>query len=198
MGLQRVRHEYNDFYIIKYASQYCEIDCSVLKQGYEVFRNWILEYTGLDIDCYITIQSIASRFKLKTGCYEGVAQLSGVVQQYIANCVVGGRCMTNSNKRWHVKKKIADFDACSLYPSAMNRMLGYLKGTPKVLQQNMLNYDFLKKQDGYFIRVKILKVGRNLQFPLLSKINEKTRVRDFSNDMVGETVYILIKLVQKI
>ena len=40
-----------------------------------------------------------------------------------------------------LKKKIADFDACSLYPSAMNRMLGYLKGTPKVLQQNMLNYD---------------------------------------------------------
>ena len=88
------------------------------------------------------------------------------------------------------KKKIADFDACSLYPSAMNRMLGYLKGTPKVLQQNMLNYDFLKKQDGYFIRVKILKVGKYLQFPLLSKINEKTGVRDFSNDMVGETVYI--------
>ena len=120
-------HRYNDFDIIKYASQYCKIDCSVLKQGYEVFRNWILEYTGLDVDDYITIQSIASRFKLKTGCYDGVAQLSGVVQQYIANCVVGGRCMTNSNKRWHVKKPIADFDACSLYPSAMNRMLGYLK-----------------------------------------------------------------------
>ena len=72
-------HRYNDFDIIKYASQYCKIDCSVLKQGYEVFRNWILEYTGLDIDDYITIQSIASRFKLKTGCYDGVAQLSGVV-----------------------------------------------------------------------------------------------------------------------
>ena len=30
-----------------------------------------------------------------------------------------------------------------------------------------------KKQDGYFIRVKILKVGKYLQFPSLSKINEK-------------------------
>ena len=49
---------------------------------------------------------------------------------------------------------------------------------------------FLKKQDGYVIRVKILKVGKYLQFPLLSKINEKTGVRDFSNYMVGETVYI--------
>ena len=60
------------------------------------------------------------------------------------------------------KKENSSFDACSLYPSAMNRMLGYLKGTPKVLQQNMLNYDFLKKQDGYVIRVKILKLVKNL------------------------------------
>ena len=58
-------------------------------------------------------KKIASKFKLKTGCYDGVVQLSGVVQQFIANCVVGGRCMTNSNKRWHVKKPIADFYACS-------------------------------------------------------------------------------------
>ena len=42
----------------------------------------------------------------------------------------------------------------------------------------MLNYDFLKKQYGYFIRVKILKVCKNLQFPLLSKIDEKNGVRD--------------------
>ena len=51
----------------------------------------------------------------------------------------------------------------------MNRMLGYLKGTPKVLQQNMLNYDFLKKQDGYFIRVKILKVGKKLTISIVIK-----------------------------
>ena len=56
---------------------------------------------------------------------------SGVIQHYISKSIVGGRCMTNSNKMFHVKK-VADFDACSLYPSAMFRMLGYLKGSPKV------------------------------------------------------------------
>ena len=59
--------------------------------------------------------------------------------------------MTNQNKMYHVKRKLADFDACSLYPSAMFRMPGYLKGMPKVL--NNLSYDFLKNQSGYFIRI---------------------------------------------
>ena len=41
------------------------------------------------------------------------------------------------NKQYHVKKKIADFDACSLYPSAMHVMDGllviqaYNEGAPK-------------------------------------------------------------------
>ena len=46
------------FDIIKYSSKYCEIDCSVLRQGYEKFREWRLEYTELDIDDYITLQSL--------------------------------------------------------------------------------------------------------------------------------------------
>ena len=79
------------------------------------------------------------------------AMCSGVVQHYISKCIVGGRCMTNSNKMYHVKRKLADFDACSLYPSAMNRMKGYLIGTPKVLNTSQLNYNFVSSQDGYFI-----------------------------------------------
>ena len=71
--------------------------------------------------------------------FNDVAMFCGVIQRYISNCIVGGRCMTNSNKMYHVKRKLADFDACSLYPSAMRRILGYLKGSPKVLQQEHLN-----------------------------------------------------------
>ena len=85
----------------------------------------MLEITELDIDYYITIQSLAGAYKLLTGCYEDVYLFSCVVQHYISNCIVGGRCMTNSNKLYHVNGKIADFDACSLYPSAMLRIMGY-------------------------------------------------------------------------
>ena len=92
-----------------------------------VFRDWMLEHTELDVDSYITIQSLASSFMMKRGCYEHVFQISGVLQQFISRCVVGGRVVTNSNKMYHVENTIADFDACSLYPSAMYFMEGCLK-----------------------------------------------------------------------
>jgi hypothetical protein len=79
------------------------------------------------IDYYIKIQSLASAYKLLSGRYEDVYMFSGVIQHYISNCIVLGRCMTHSNKMYHVKGKIADFDACSLYPSATRRIMGYLK-----------------------------------------------------------------------
>ena len=101
------------FDLIKLSSIYCKMDCKVLMDGYCVFRDWILEHTAVYVDKYITIQSLASSFMLKSGCYENVFQFSGVLQQFISRSVVGGRVMTNSNKMYHVKKKIADFDACS-------------------------------------------------------------------------------------
>ena len=83
------------------------------------FLDWPLEHTGLDVDSYITIQPLASSFMLKNGCYENVFQISGVVQQFISRSVAGGRVVTNSNEVYHVEKKTADSDACSLYPSTV-------------------------------------------------------------------------------
>ena len=59
---------------------YCKMDCKVLMNGYEVFRGWMLEHTELDVDNFITIQSMASSFMLKSGCYDNVYQVSGVIQ----------------------------------------------------------------------------------------------------------------------
>jgi hypothetical protein len=162
--------KFNNFNILKYASKYCEIDCDVLMSGYEKYREWFLaEPIGLDIDNYITLQSLASAYELKAGCYNDVAMVSGVIQHFISQCVVGGRTMTNSNKMWYVKCKVADFDCCSQYPSSMYRMNGYLKGIPKVIQSNQLNYEFLKQQSGYFVKIKIHHIPKHRQFPLLSK-----------------------------
>ena len=124
---------------------------------------------------------------MKEGVYKGVYKLSGFLLQVIHKCIVGGRTMTNSNKMCHTRIKLADVDACSLYPSAM-ALLGYLMGLPKVLQAEQFNYDFSKSVDGYFVKVKITKVGKFRQFPLLSKLS-KDKVRQFNNVMVGEMVY---------
>ena len=113
---------------------------------------------------------------------------SGVIQQIITQCVVGGRVMTNPDKQYHVKKKVADFDACSLYPSAMYFMEGSLKGLLNVLSDT--SYEFLKQQDGYFVRVKIIKLNRHLDFPLTSKLNEESGVREFINEVGNGFTYI--------
>ena len=175
------------FDIIKFSSIYCKMDCKVLMDGYEVFRGWVLDHTELDVDNCITVQSMASPFMLKSGCYDHVYQISGVIQQYITKCVVGGSVMTNSNKQYHVKKQIADFDACSLYPSAMHFMYGLLEDKPKVLYDK--SYDFFKQQDGYFARIKIIKLNKHLGFPLTSKLKEDSGVRDFINEMDNGIIY---------
>ena len=152
--------------LIKHSNIYCKIGCKVLMDGYCVFQGWVLEHTELDVDSYIAIQPLASSCMLGSGCYDNVFQTS-VLQQFISRCVVGGRVMCNSNEMYHVKKKTADLDACSLYPSAMFFMGGFLKGLPQVLKNT--SYDFSKIQDGYFIRIKIIKLSKELDLPPTTK-----------------------------
>ena len=70
----------------------------------------------------------------------------------------------------------------------MYKMSCFLEGKPKVLRNT--SYEFLKQQDGYFIRVKTFKLNKHVYFPLTSKIDEDTGVRDFINEMDNDIIYI--------
>ena len=76
------------FDLVKYSSIYCKMDCKVLMDGCEVFRQWMLEHTGLDVYNYITIQSMASSFMLMPGCYGDVYQVSGVSSSLLLNVLL--------------------------------------------------------------------------------------------------------------
>ena len=78
-------------------------------------------------------------------------------------------------------------DANSLYPSAIIK-IGFLKGKPKVVYNK--SYENISKYDGYYIRIRVKKIGKKLDFPLLSVIDKKTGVRNFTNDLVDEIIYI--------
>lgn len=181
--------------IMEYSRRYCEIDCEVLRKGYEIFKSWIKTLgdqsatpVDLDIDNIISIASLAHSYLISQGCYEGVNSMSGKPREFIQKCVVGGRTMTNSNKKWKVSgAKIADFDACSLYPSAIFQMEGFLKGNPIVLKNTDLKTCL--QHEGLFVRCLITKVGINRQFPLASVMTE-SGVRDFTNDLVGKEIYL--------
>ena len=100
--------------------------------------------------------------------------------------LVVGSCVIQINNI--MLKRIADFDACSLYPSAVYFMSGCLKGLPNILSDT--SYEFLKHQDEYFLRIKIIKLNKHLDFPLTSKIDEDSGARDFTNDMDNAIIYI--------
>jgi len=182
--------------IIKYSKAYCQIDCIVLKNGYETFKKWMSEITKLNIDNILTIASLAHKYMISQNVYEDVKELSGIPRAFIQMCVVGGRVMTKENIKQSFNpsnnEKMADYDACSLYPSAMHRLGligGYLKGKPKILNNNQLNMDFLNGVDGYFIKIKINNVGKNYNFPLLSYKNDN-KIRHFTNDLNDRYIYV--------
>ncbi len=181
--------------IIKYSSLYCRMDCVVLRAGYIRFQEMIneicesLDIKKLNIDNFISAASIADEFIIRSKCYDDCVQMCGVPRAFIQRCLVGGRTMLNNNVQQSAfNVKMADYDAVSLYPSAMNRLDGFLKGAPKLI--DTCDYEKLcAKSNGFFARVKITSVGQKRDFALLSYINEKG-IRTFTNDIVGQIIYI--------
>ena len=114
----------------------------------------------------------------------------GYCNNLLLNVWLGGRVAPASNKQYHVKKIIADFDACSLYPSAMYKMNGFLEGKPKILRNT--SYEFLKQQYCFFSRAKHIKLNKHSNFPLISKVNEETGVIYFKPEMDNDITHIYI------
>jgi len=173
--------------IIEYSKRYCLIDVAVLKEGWNIFKSWINEVCDLDIGDYVSLPSLANDYMIKEGVYDDVCYVGGEQREFIQRSLVGGRTMCRENKKWRTNRNIDDFDAVSLYPSAMKRLIGYLMGNPKPLQ--IKTYDFLLNQDGYFVEIIIQKVNKHYAFPLMSEIT-KDGIRNFTNEMEGKTMYV--------
>lgn len=177
--------------IIKYSKMYCNVDVEILKKGYETFKDWIWEVCELNLDKFLTLPSLAHTYMIKSGVYKGCNQIGESQLLFIQKCMVGGRTMTSENKKYNFtgnnKKELDDLDAVSLYPSAMDRLGGYLKGAPKVITNK--TYDFLKSVDGYFVEIEITKVGVKRKFPLMSRITDDG-IRLWTNDMIGHKIFV--------
>jgi hypothetical protein len=175
--------------IIEYSKRYCDMDVEILGKGYLIFRDWMLDYFDEDINNHLTLPSIVTNIFLKRGIFEGCYELSGLPRDFIAKAMIGGRCMLAKNTKHRVKAQLNDLDATSLYPSGMKRMKGFMKGQPKPLAPEQTNKSFLDTTDYYFVSVRIKKVNKHLDFPLLRKITDEGK-KMFSNDMEEEVVYL--------
>ena len=118
-----------------YCEFYCQQDVNVLRIGFNAFREAALkEPICVDVHTVKTAPSLANTY-LNNNVFHPNGKLyeySGTLQDYIQGAVYGGRCMTKQNKRWKVSGVIDDFDACSLYPSAMARLFT-VEGIPELI-----------------------------------------------------------------
>jgi hypothetical protein len=185
----------------KYAEFYCHQDVNLLKEGFLKFRELSISAFNLDPYNFVTICGLSNKY-VEDNVYNTNPELfvlSGTPREFISQCIVGGRNMMKDNmKQKIIDKEISDFDAVSLYPSAMHRLYT-LEGIPKVLSKNMLNTKYLlehlfeddqiepnenRNMSGFFIQILITKVNKELHFPIIvvnDELNQNLNLKRSSN-----------------
>ncbi|CAL6030573.1 DNA_polymerase [Hexamita inflata] len=129
----------DQFDMQKYALYYCKIDVDILRQSLQVFQKQIKSEFDLDITDYISISSLAAAQQRKQGCYEEVEPVNGLLRKYLQQFVVGGRCALPNNTKIRTMIELLDFDAVSLYPSAMSQIY-FPTGKPEHLTAEMIKH----------------------------------------------------------
>ena len=152
-----------------YNQFYCDQDVNILKKGFIKFRELTKEALNLDPLQYLTAPALANAYFTEHVYSKdsGIKYYSGSISQYIRAACYGGRCMCAYNRKWHTLIKLFDFDACSLYPSAMARLEIPL-GAPKILtEEQCKNKSFMKWVNAYICTIRITKVNKHRAFPLI-------------------------------
>lgn len=197
----------NYFNMVEYVKFYCCQDVRILKQGFQKFRKMCWESLKIDVNKTLTAPSLANQYFTRE-IYEKIPDYylyGGIVRGFIQKAVYGGRCMTRLNKRWSVNEELADFDAVSLYPSAMNRLY-CVKGKPEVLKPEELNTIYLlnntcaedkqpnknKSISAYVVEILITNINKHLAFPCVVYKDKTTNTNknDDSENAIGKTAVV--------
>ena len=191
------------FNMVDYVKFYCCQDVRILKQGFQKFRKMCWESLKIDVNKTLTAPSLANQYFTRE-IYEKIPDYylyGGIVRAFIQKAVYGGRCMTRLNKRWSVNEELADFDAVSLYPSAMNRLY-CVKGKPEVLKPEELNTTYLlnntcgedeqpnkvKPISSYVVEILITNINKHLAFPCIVYKDKQTNTNknDDGENAIGK------------
>ena len=198
--------------MLLYSGKYCEIDCKVVGEALDLFDEKVQvisadnvnKYPPITASQYYSIPSVVFAITLQNGCFDDTYQISGVPQQFIQDCVVGGRTMLKNNEQQDFKKgdtktdgvddSVQDYDAVSAYSTGFYQSKGFLKGKPKCIKGSSLEKHFLandcvrmsQNTDAYYIRIKITEVGKKREFPVISKTIDG--IKSWTNDLVGQII----------
>jgi len=194
----------NTFDMYKYAEFYCKQDVRILREAFEKLCDGFMNEFNIDVKSLITTPTLANEF-FSREVYEpnkNLYYIGGHVRDFISRAVYGGRCMTAYNKKWHTINKIYDYDAVSLYPSAMRR-LWTVEGKPEVLNvpDSSIIYksmpSFLQKYNtkngvgAFVVEINIVKVNKHYAFPLIVQHTEDGNLND-DNIIEGKPVKMVV------
>ena len=193
---RNIRESPGGFILMDYACFYCRRDVELLRQGYVTMRSWILNDCSIDVLDTCTLPWIADKFFRSRNVYRGVYAFKGVLSSFIRESVVGGRVASANGTKQHIVGSLCDFDAVSLYPSAMaeidTSLGGILLGIPHVLDADAIlafHETNGAEYDGFVVRINVSRVGRRLRFPLLTRLTPGGS-RTFSNDLINTPLVV--------
>lgn len=165
------------FNAIEYYKYYLKYDCVVLKEGLKVLRTSFLKIGELDIFKSTTISSFSNLYFKTNKSFEGVFKCKGNLREYYSLAIRGGRVsVLEDAKNKIIKKDIVDYDAVSLYPTAIYRIcqeFGFPKGKAKQLLKPMLNFNSLNNTDYYIVTINITNIRKKQQIPFISSKNKE-------------------------
>ena len=92
------------------------------------------------------------------------------------------------------------YDACSLYPSGSVASNGIPIGFPKrITKEQAKNKSFLKIANEFFIKIKVLHVGKKYNMPMTNYLREDGK-RVWSNDIENKIIYVdrvMLEILEK-
>ena len=192
-GLRNKKGQYD---AMAYLSNYSKLDVEILEQIFDILVKSLIDSVGVDIrfgeangyKLYPTISSVCREVSKKYNCMDGVVSNIGIIREFIDGALVGGRTMLQNNgyvnrgSGW-LKECILDekpqvcIDANSLYPSAMVRLGKYAIGKPSILR------DLETVGDNYYVvKIRVLKIGKKVDYPILSKIVRELKIDELDPD----------------
>ena len=175
---------------IAYSLWYCTQDVRVLGEGLDKCRTEYKNLFNIDLFNYISIPQIAHDVGKIHGVFENVTPLVGICRDFVQKCIYGGRVMTAENKKIHTagdNVQIQDFDAVSLYPSAMVRDDMIIPaGNPEIIKKSdeRRSIKSLSEYVAYYVKVEFTGCNKSRKFPLFSK-ESADGVKNYTNDCKG-------------
>jgi hypothetical protein len=190
-------YDYNDntFSPNEYYNDYLRMDCEVLKQGMNKFRDMMHKITKgkIDIHDYLSISSLTDNYLLELDVYEGVYQMTGNLRDYAARAVHGGRCVVNDKYvKKIIKKRVAPIDANLLYSSAIKRIYDEMGGIPIGMCETFISNEELAKWEEKLysiVTIKITKIKKKQQLPMIMYRNKDDTIT-YSNEPRDDKIVV--------